>query len=203
MVLRDVSVDISQAQELKHRASHDPMTGLANRFEFQRQLTDLFKRASYLGEPAAILAIDLDRFKAVNDTGGHAAGDAVLRAVAYELRLAVRQSDIVARLGGDEFAVLLPKCPEARSLALAQKILSALNPLQADCNGATYCTGASIGLTMLQPEFAAATDWLAAADSACYRAKKEGRGRLWTARGAESAPVSSSVICVQDGGLAR
>ena len=188
MVLRDVSGDVSQAQELKHRASHDPMTGLANRFEFQRRLTDLFKRATYLDEPAAVLAIDLDRFKAVNDTGGHAAGDAVLRAVAEVLRLTVRQSDTVARLGGDEFAVLLPKCPEGRSIVLAQKILAALNPLQAEWNGAASSIGASVGLTMLNPHFGAATDWLAAADSACYRAKKEGRGQLWTERGAELAP---------------
>lgn len=194
MVLRDVSGDVSEAQELKHRASHDPMTGLANRFEFQRQLTDLFKRANYLDEPAALLAIDLDRFKAVNDTGGHAAGDSVLRAVAEVLRITVRQSDIVARLGGDEFAVLLPKCPEARSMVLAQKILTALNPLQAEWNGATYSTGASIGVTMLNPQFDAAADWLAAADGACYLAKKGGRGQLWTEKGAESVPVRTAML---------
>lgn len=194
IVLRDVSGDVNQARELKHRASHDPMTGLANRFEFQRQLTDIFTRSNYLDEPAAVLAIDLDRFKAVNDTGGHAAGDAVLRAVAEVLRATVRQSDIVSRLGGDEFAVLLPKCPEARSIVLAQKILLALNPLQAEWKGSSYSIGASVGLAMLDVKTGSALDWLAAADSACYRAKQEGRAQLWTERGAASVSRIATLI---------
>ncbi|MDP9089817.1 MAG: GGDEF domain-containing protein [Pseudomonadota bacterium] len=163
------------------------MTDLANRFEFQRRLSKAFTRAIHLEQPAAVLAIDLDSFKAVDDTAGHAAGDTVLRRVAEVLQTIVRQSDVVARLGGDEFAVILPNCPEASSLVVAQKILGALNPLRVEWQGSTHTIGASLGLAMLQAECQGEADWFEAADQACYQAKKEGRGQLRIARSSEPA----------------
>jgi diguanylate cyclase (GGDEF)-like protein len=130
-----------------------------------------------------LIAIDLDRFKAVNDTGGHAAGDAVLRRVAEVLRMSVRERDIVARLGGDEFAVILPHCPPARIQAIGDQIVRALNPLGTSWEGGTYTIGASVGLAEITPHYKTDTEWLAAADEACYRAKNEGRSQLRRASG--------------------
>ena len=178
IVLHDASADFERARDLNRRASHDAMTGLVNRFEFQRRLTKVFARANYLEVPAAILAIDLDQFKAVNDRGGHAAGDAVLRQVAEILRATVRESDLIARIGGDEFAIILQNCPAARSCVVAQQVLGALNPLQIEWQGSTYEIGASVGVAMIDSKYQSEHEWLAAADHACYEAKRAGRGQL-------------------------
>lgn len=187
IVLRDASGDVDRTHDLKHRASHDPMTDLANRFEFQRRLSKTFTRAIHLEQPAAVIAIDLDKFKAVNDCAGHAAGDAVLRRVAQVLRTVVRQSDVVARLGGDEFAVILPNCADAGSLVAAQKIQVALNPLRVEWQGHTHTVGASLGLATLRAGCQDDADWFEAADQACYQAKREGPGQLRVAQSSEPA----------------
>ncbi len=178
LVLQDAGPDVERTQDLNHRANHDPLTGLCNRYEFRRRMQDTFDRATKLDEPAALIAIDLDRFKAVNDSGGHAAGDAVLSRVAEVLKMSVRQRDVVARLGGDEFAVLLPHCPPARCQAIGEQIVRALNPLEATWDGCDYAIGASVGLAEITPQYKTEIEWLAAADGACYRAKSEGRSRL-------------------------
>lgn len=185
VVLQDANEDFEREIVLTHRANHDVLTGLANRFEFKQRLTIVFEQAADLGASAGLLAIDLDKFKAVNDSGGHAAGDAMLRRVAEVLRAEVRESDMVARLGGDEFAILLPNCSDTRCLIVGQKILQSLNPLEIERDRAIYAIGASIGLAMRGPHFGAEDEWLAAADGACYRAKTEGRGQLRTAGGPE------------------
>jgi diguanylate cyclase (GGDEF)-like protein/PAS domain S-box-containing protein len=178
IVFRDVTLDVDRTRELQHRAMHDPLTGLSNRTEFDQHLGAVFGRARHLDRPAAVMAIDLDRFKAVNDAVGHAAGDAVLCKVAEACRLTVRSSDIVARLGGDEFAIILDNCAEDRAKIIGQKLLQALNPLEIEWKGARYAIGASIGLAMITGDFLDATAWLARADNACYDAKRRGRGRL-------------------------
>ncbi|MDP9066279.1 MAG: diguanylate cyclase, partial [Pseudomonadota bacterium] len=188
IVLHDASADFARNRDLSHRASHDVTTGLVNRFEFQLRLKDTFERANHTDSPAAVLAIDLDHFKAVNDTGGHAAGDAMLRRVAEVLRTSVRQSDVVARVGGDEFAIILANCPPARSLLVAEQLLGVLNPLRAEWQGLTYQIGASIGLAVLEPGHLSENDWIEAADRACYQAKRAGRNRL-------------HAVSVGDGGL--
>jgi diguanylate cyclase len=134
--------------------------------------------ARHLDRPAAVIAIDLDRFKAVNDAAGHAAGDAVLCKVAEACRLAVRLSDIVGRLGGDEFAIILDNCAEDRAKHIGQQLLQALNPLEIEWGGSRYTTGASIGLAMNTMHMADAKAWLDSADQACFEAKRQGRGRL-------------------------
>jgi diguanylate cyclase (GGDEF)-like protein len=178
IVFRDVTLDVDRTRDLQHRAMHDPLTGLSNRAEFEQRLRAVFEKARHLDRPAAVMAIDLDRFKAVNDTAGHAAGDAVLCKVAALCRLTVRTSDIVARLGGDEFAVILDNCAEDRAKYIGQQLLPALNPLEFEWEGSRYTIGASIGLAMNTVDMADEKSWLEAADKACYVAKREGRGRL-------------------------
>ncbi len=178
IVLHDATADVDRTRELQERATHDPLTGLVNRAEFELRLRDAMTRSKQLRKPAALLAIDLDRFKMVNDTGGHAAGDAMLKRVATVLRLRLRSSDVAARLGGDEFAVLLDNCPEDHARRLAEKLLRSLNPLTLEWQDRSHSIGASIGLAMAGEHMTAHKDWMETADSACYRAKRHGRGRL-------------------------
>ncbi|MCE0537846.1 EAL domain-containing protein [Kineosporia rhizophila] len=172
-------------EELAHQANHDPLTGLANRAQVLEQLTAL------LGddEPethTGVLFIDLDGFKAVNDTHGHAAGDRVLIEVAQRLSAGLRPSDVVGRFGGDEFVVLLPKVPGIAPLAeLAQRLVAAVSwsgPLDGGADGdrgavRNVQVGASIGVALSSPDSTADT-LLAEADLAAYRAKRAGRGRV-------------------------
>jgi diguanylate cyclase len=185
IVFHDVTLDVDRTRDLQHRAMRDPLTGLSNRAEFEERLRAVFGRARHLDRPAAVMAIDLDRFKAVNDAAGHAAGDAVLCKVAEACRLALRLSDIVGRLGGDEFAIILDNCSEDRATDIGQKILRTLNPLEFEWKGSRYTTGASIGLAMNR-DMADEKSWLDAADKACYIAKREGRGLLRIARPVQS-----------------
>lgn len=178
IVLRDASETYQRDQDLSRQARHDALTGLANRFEFERRAKKTFQRARLLGVSAALLAIDLDRFKAINDAAGHAAGDAVLRQVGAALTALVRRSDTVARIGGDEFAIILEKCAPERVETVAKQVLRALNPLQTDWDGATHAIGASVGVAVVGDRFADESAWLAAADQACYEAKRAGRGRI-------------------------
>jgi len=186
IVFHDVTLDVERTRDLQHRAMRDPLTGLGNRAEFEQRLRAVFERARHLDRPAAVIAIDLDRFKAVNDAAGHAAGDAVLCKVAAACRLAVRSSDIVARLGGDEFAVILDNCAEDRAKYIGQQLLHALNPLEFEWKGSRYTTGASVGLAMNTIDISDANAWLESADKACYEAKRQGRSQLQIATPTQS-----------------
>jgi diguanylate cyclase (GGDEF)-like protein len=128
--------------------------------------------------PATLLLIDLDRFKAVNDTSAHAAGDEVLRRVAQTLTALVRDSDTVSRLGGDEFAILLTHSDPARAEVAGAKVLRAVADLSVEWNGTSHSVGASIGAASLRPGLANLTEWVAAADRACYEAKRAARGQM-------------------------
>jgi diguanylate cyclase (GGDEF)-like protein/PAS domain S-box-containing protein len=178
IVFHDATPDVDRALELQHRATHDSLTGLRNRADFEQRLRNVWIKCRYLDLPAALLAIDLDWFKAVNDTAGHAAGDALLRKVADACRNSTRASDTIARLGGDEFAIILNNCGLERAQAVAEQLLRALNPLSMDWKGSRYAIGASIGLAMNFSDLHDEAGWLKAADDACYRAKAKGRGRL-------------------------
>jgi diguanylate cyclase (GGDEF)-like protein len=182
IVFHDATLEVNRARDLQHRALHDPLTNLSNRADFEQRLCSALTKARQLNRSAALLAIDLDRFKAVNDAAGHAAGDALLRKVADVCRATVRSSDTVARLGGDEFAIILEDCAEERALRIGNKLLRALNTLEIEWLGSRYAIGASIGLALCTVEIRDEKDWLEAADAACYLAKRQGRGQL---RGAE------------------
>ena len=172
-IIEDVTEVREQRERLAWTSSHDSLTGLANRAAFEVLLERATARAA--AEPFCALFIDLDRFKFVNDTGGHAAGDALLRDVASELAAQVRKSDTVARLGGDEFAVLLSNCPTAQAETIAEKLRSAVVAYQLVWEGHVFGVGASIGLVPVDASYASAADVLRAADAACYAAKRQGR----------------------------
>jgi diguanylate cyclase (GGDEF)-like protein/PAS domain S-box-containing protein len=178
LVLRDATEEYERDRRLSHLATHDVLTGACNRFEFERRLQMLFDRARLLILPATVLAVDLDRFKAVNDGGGHAAGDAVLRRVAEVLRENIRSKDTVARLGGDEFAIMLEKATPERARAVAFQIQRSLNPLLVEWHGQTFTIGASLGVATITNGYESIAAWMAAADAACYEAKRAQRGQV-------------------------
>lgn len=174
--IEDITAAREQRERLSYTASHDSLTGLLNRAAFERQLEAATQEAAT--SPFCALFIDLDRFKVVNDTGGHAAGDALLRDISQVLVNSVRESDTVARLGGDEFAVLLPQCPTEQARAVADKLCAAVQRYELLWSGARLSVGASVGLVPVDGQFTSAADVMRAADSACYEAKKRGRSRV-------------------------
>jgi diguanylate cyclase (GGDEF)-like protein/PAS domain S-box-containing protein len=178
VVLHDVTLNLARTRELHHRADHDALTGLLNRAAFERSLHQSFALAHGMGTHSALVVVDLDRFKAVNDAGGHAAGDAVLRHVAAVMRRSVRPSDVVGRLGGDEFAVLLNDCDPERAMVIATRLRDALNPLVTTFEGKDHDIGASLGMAYSGHDQSDPDDWARAADQACYEVKRTGRGRL-------------------------
>lgn len=185
--IEDVTAAKEQRERLTYSSTHDALTGLTNRAAFEELLEQAAKAAD--AEPFCALFIDLDRFKQVNDTGGHAAGDALLRDLAQVLVQQVRRSDTVARLGGDEFAVLLPACPQPQALAIADKLCAAVNAYELLWGGARLAVGTSLGLVAVEGSATSAADILRAADSACYEAKRRGRNRVEVFKPASEVPV--------------
>lgn len=174
--------DISGAKEARDKlswtATHDSLTQLVNRCEFESRLTQAMSQ--FNGRKLCVLYIDLDRFKDINDSAGHAIGDVVLRQISALLEAQVRQSDTVARLGGDEFAVLLPGCSLARAQQLAEQIRVAVEDWRLLHEGHAFSVGASIGVAAVTPDMTSMAQVMHAADLACYQAKKSGRNRLVT-----------------------
>jgi diguanylate cyclase (GGDEF)-like protein len=162
--------------ELDHLASHDSLTGLPNRRMFLDRLDHALARARRSGEQLAVLFFDLDRFKDINDTLGHAVGDVVLGTVAERLQNVVREADTVARLGGDEFVILLDGTRGDEAIALvARKVIDALaEPIHFE--GHLLSVGVSIGISQYPRHGRDASEIVASADRAMYRAKGEGRG---------------------------
>ena len=163
--------------QLRHLAMHDALSGLPNRTFFGHRLAELMEEVRRTGHMAAVLSIDLDRFKEVNDTLGHLIGDALIRAVGQRLARLLRASDLVARLGGDEFAVITPDVGELGDLhTLAERIINVVRAPYA-IMGHTLAIGASIGITSITRESGEVADIMRRADVALYRAKAEGRNR--------------------------
>lgn len=176
LVFQDVTQSRAMQRQLAHSANHDELTGLPNRAAFERTLHGAIAAAGDGQHQHCLLYIDLDRFKPVNDTAGHAAGDALLRQVAQTIRGSCRTHDMAARIGGDEFAVLLHDCPIDSGKAVADKIVRAIGALVFDWAGRTYRIGASIGMTVVDVEPASPLGFMGEADAACYAAKARGRG---------------------------
>ncbi len=163
--------------KLRHLAYHDSLTGLVNRVEFERRLNVAVNAAHELNEAHALLYIDLDQFKLVNDSSGHLAGDELLRHLTRRLQNGIRESDTLARLGGDEFGVLLNNCPLERGEQIAQDLLSNIHDYVFVWEDRTFRVGASIGLVRVRGN-ENATTLLSMADMACYEAKDRGRNRI-------------------------
>jgi diguanylate cyclase (GGDEF)-like protein len=164
-------------QRLRHLALHDPLSGLPNRTYFGERLAAVIAEAARDDTLAAVLAIDLDHFKDINDTLGHHIGDGLIRAVAQRLARALREGDLVARLGGDEFAVISTDVPEIAALEqLAGRLIDKLRAPYAIA-GHTLVIGASVGIALIDRGTREAADVMRRADVALYRAKNEGRNR--------------------------
>jgi diguanylate cyclase (GGDEF)-like protein/PAS domain S-box-containing protein len=178
VIMHDVSEIRGLTQRISYQAAHDALTGLVNRAEFERRLEASLEKGRADGVGHVLCYMDLDRFKAVNDTCGHLAGDNLLREVATLVRDQVRDSDVVARLGGDEFAMLLIGCPLEKARQIADDVCAAVRDYRFVWQDKTFTIGISIGLVETGRDPVGIKDLLAAADSACYVAKQQGRGRV-------------------------
>ena len=175
-LVQDVSAREEAARQLLHIATHDPLTGLANRRMLTDRLSHSLERAQRTGEPVALLFIDLDGFKRVNDVFGHNAGDEVLKTVAARLKSAARASDFIARLGGDEFVILMDaSVTEVAPSQLSERIFATL-AAPCEFEGGAGQVGASIGVAMHPPLSHLAADLIRRADAAMYDAKTAGKG---------------------------
>jgi diguanylate cyclase (GGDEF)-like protein len=176
-------------QDLAWRAGHDDLTGLINRPQFEQRLAALLEQARQRGGQHALMFLDLDQFKIVNDTCGHQAGDELLRQIGERLRGRLRASDTLARLGGDEFGVLLADCPAEQAREVAHKLLQAVAEFRFVWRQRVFELGVSIGLVEVLAQSEGVADLMSAADMACYAAKEQGRHRvcLFTASDGELA----------------
>ncbi|MBT8422613.1 MAG: EAL domain-containing protein, partial [Gammaproteobacteria bacterium] len=175
---RDVGELRGMTREMSYQASHDALTGLVNRREFERQVNIAIESARKEDAQHVLCYMDLDRFKVVNDTCGHAAGDNLLREVASLLRKHVRDSDVVARQGGDEFGMLLVGCPLDKARQITADVVNAVRDYRFVWQDRIFEIGISIGVVEISSKTSSLEDALSAADSACYVAKQEGRGRV-------------------------
>ena len=177
-VMQDITDAHMLADELSYRASYDALTGLVNRREFEQRLERVLETSIHESTENALCYIDLDRFKIINDSCGHIAGDELLRQVAALLQANVRQRDTLARLGGDEFGVLMERC----SLEQAQRVANKLRKRVADFRFVwgqkSFGVGVSIGIVSIDKSSENIFAVINAADSACYTAKYKGRNRV-------------------------
>jgi len=177
VLIKDISREKRDRERLTYEASHDRLTGLFNRARFERELDAVLGHAN--GESRHVLGfLDLDHFKPINDTCGHAAGDQALSALAALMRSGLRASDVLARLGGDEFAFLLRNCPVDRAREIADKLRRAVAGHRFERGGHRFTVSASIGLVAIGKPAEDSDAAMRRADRACYRAKSGGGDRV-------------------------
>ncbi len=178
MIFHDVSDTRRLTNQLSWQASHDPLTSLINRRELERQLEQAIAIAKSERKSHSLCYLDLDQFKIINDTCGHAAGDELLRQVTALFQQHIRKSDTLSRLGGDEFAVLLDQCPIQKAYQVAEAIREQLQAFRFNWQEQQFAIGVSIGLVAIDVQSENVSSVLNAADSACYVAKNRGRNRV-------------------------
>jgi diguanylate cyclase (GGDEF)-like protein/PAS domain S-box-containing protein len=178
VVIHDVSELRGLTRQMSYQATHDPLTGLVNRREFERRVEEAIDMAHAEEAVSMLFYMDLDRFKAVNDSCGHLAGDDLLREVAGLIKSKVRDSDVVGRIGGDEFGALLIGCPIEKGRQIAEDICNAIAEYRFVHQDKIFNIGISVGLVEVSHTSGALQDVISAADSACYVAKQQGRGRV-------------------------
>jgi diguanylate cyclase (GGDEF)-like protein/PAS domain S-box-containing protein len=176
--LTDITEAHELSRQLSYEASHDALSGLINRREFEIRLQRALDSAQATGTSHAICYLDLDQFKIINDTCGHVAGDELIRQLAQLLQSRVRSNDALARLGGDEFGLLLHDCSLTDAVGIANTLLKAVEQYQFLWGASAFTVGASIGVVPLTGNFRRITQVLQAADAACYAAKDQGRNRV-------------------------
>ena len=193
LVMRDVSRERRLTRELEHLANHDSLTGCTNRYFFERRLDELIHGRTR--PRIALCYIDLDQFKVVNDTCGHAAGDRLLQEITRSLRALVRKSDVLSRLGGDEFGVIIVDVTEAQARQVAESVFAFLQGYFFRHEDKTFAVRASIGLVHVEETDGTIDGLMSASDIACYAAKDSGRNslRVYTADDAALAERSSEL----------
>jgi diguanylate cyclase (GGDEF)-like protein/PAS domain S-box-containing protein len=177
LVLRDVTIEREFVARLSWQASHDALTGLVNRREFETRLGEALDKLSHEPGEHSLMYLDLDQFKVVNDTCGHAAGDQLLKQTSALLQGVLRTGGLLARLGGDEFGVLLKNCDPDSATGIAERLRLAVQELRFVWNDRAFNISVSIGLAHIA-EAGAIEETLRAADMACYTAKEKGRNRV-------------------------
>ncbi|MCP4430443.1 MAG: diguanylate cyclase [Gammaproteobacteria bacterium] len=180
IVIRDVTVTRNLSRKLSYEAAHDPLTGLVNRRAFEEKVAEAIVLASSDQSIHSLFYIDLDRFKIVNDSCGHAAGDELLCNVTKLIKLNMRKADTLARLGGDEFGMLLSECPLQKALGIAENIRQLIEDCEFAYKDQVFKIGASIGVIEIDHRAESLKEVFSAADSACYLAKEHGRNRVET-----------------------
>ncbi len=188
-VQEDVTHEYELSEKLSYQASHDSLTGLVNRHEFERRAERLLASIRQDKTEHALCFMDLDQFKIINDTCGHAAGDEMLRQLSMVLQHAVRKRDTLARLGGDEFGVLMEHCSPDHAHRVASTLQKAVQDYQFSWEGRVFKVGVSIGLVAITEAFPNLTELLKQADAACYMAKDLGRNRIQVYHGETLSPT--------------
>jgi diguanylate cyclase (GGDEF)-like protein/PAS domain S-box-containing protein len=188
VVARDVTHARLIARQLSHQATHDALTGLVNRTEFERRLARVLAGAGKEHREDVVCFLDLDGFKRINDACGHLAGDEVLRGLSDIMRDRMRTRDTLARLGGDEYAMLLEHCRLPRAERIAEEIRKAIGDHRFTFGAETYAVKASIGIVPIRAGLRRPTDVFRAADAACYLAKRRGGNRVQVATANRPAP---------------
>lgn len=178
LVLHDMTQERQYIANLSWQATHDALTGLANRREFEFRLEHALASLTRHSDRHSLMFLDLDQFKLVNDTSGHAAGDELLRHICALLQQGLREGDTLARLGGDEFGILLKNCPPETAEAIAETLRATVQSLHFVWKGRPFVTTVSIGLVHITQSPATLESSLRAADMACYMAKEKGRNRV-------------------------
>jgi diguanylate cyclase (GGDEF)-like protein/PAS domain S-box-containing protein len=178
LVFQNLGAVLNMRRQLEFSTQHDALTGLPNRQTFEALLVDTVRAARQDGRQHALCFLNLDRFKIVNDTAGHGAGDALLRMVTRSLRLGLRKQDRLARLGGDEFAIILYDCTMADAVPQLERLADALAVLQFPWDGKVYNVTASIGVAAIDARVESAYVAMKQADIARHAAKQQGRNRV-------------------------
>ncbi len=178
VIFHDVSHERHYAARLSYQATHDSLTGLFNRNEFERRLSLALKSAGQYERNHCLLYLDLDQFKLVNDAGGHAAGDELMRQISALLQERLSEDDTLARLGGDEFGILIENCSPEQGVRAADEIRQAIRDFRFSWSGMPFTVGSSIGLVTITEGGHTLAEVLRAADTACYVAKEKGRNRV-------------------------
>jgi diguanylate cyclase (GGDEF)-like protein/PAS domain S-box-containing protein len=196
LVFHDVSETRRMARQMEHDAAHDPLTGLINRREFERRLEHTVMSAKQHGSYHVLCYLDLDQFKLINDTAGHAAGDELLKRVRGLLAGKFRERDTLARLGGDEFGLLLANCRLPEALGICDIVVATFRKYRFKWHGRSFQIGASIGLVAVNAHAESAAQLLSQADVACYTAKELGRNQVhvYQKEGAEPSRRHSEII---------
>lgn len=177
-IARNITDRVKAQESLNYLAKHDPLTGLFNRREFQTRLTRCLNNAQQRESTHALLYMDLDQFKDVNDRCGHSAGDELLRQISRIINDKIRQRDAFARIGGDEFAAILENCSTEEAQRVAENVRDAIASYEFEYEGQYFKVGVSIGLVPINSDSESTEELIKTADNTCYAAKAAGRNRV-------------------------